>query len=72
MLTQATQRTMRQAFDLFNSDDDTSSRVNIVELGRLFQAVGFNVEKSRMSDLIHDLGFNKNESIDFPEFLQVC
>jgi len=63
---------MRQAFDLFNSDDDTSSRVNIVELGRLFQAVGFNVEKSRMSDLIHDLGFNKNESIDFPEFLQVC
>ena len=72
MLTQATQRTMRQAFDLFNSDDDTASRVNIVELGRLFQAVGFNVEKSRMSDLIHDLGFNKNESIDFPEFLQVC
>ena len=72
MLTQATQRTMRQAFDLFNSDDDTSSRVNIVELGRLFQAVGLNVEKSRMSDLIHDLGFNKNESIDFPEFLQVC
>jgi len=63
---------MRQAFDLFNSDDDTSSRVNIVELGRLFQAVGLNVEKSRMSDLIHDLGFNKNESIDFPEFLQVC
>ena len=71
MLTQATQRTMRQAFDLFNSDDDTASRVNIVELGRLFQAVGFNVEKSRMSDLIHDLGLNKNESIDFQEFLQV-
>ena len=60
---------IKEAFDLF--DTDGSGSIDPKELRAAMQSLGFEAKNQTIYQMITDLDKNKNNSIDFEEFLDM-
>lgn len=68
-LTEAQKRELRQAFDLF--DAEGTGRIPSAEVKVALRALGFEVRKEELKQLLADIGTTVAGTLDFNEFLRV-
>jgi Ca2+-binding EF-hand superfamily protein len=68
-LTEAQKSELRQAFDLF--DTSGSGKIPAAEVKVALRALGFEVKKEELRQLLTEVGSSINSTIDFSEFLNV-
>ena len=60
---------IRQTFAMFDEDD--SSTITINEIGNIYKALGHNLSKKQLSEMIERNDLNKDGHITFHEFLSM-
>lgn len=68
-LTNTQKRELREAFDLF--DADGTGRIPATDVKVALRALGFEVKKEELRQLLNEVGCNVNNTIDFNEFMSV-
>uniref|UniRef100_A0A7S1LMV2 EF-hand domain-containing protein n=1 Tax=Neobodo designis TaxID=312471 RepID=A0A7S1LMV2_NEODS len=68
-LSDAQRDELRQAFDLFDSEG--TGRIQATEVKVALRALGFEVKKDELKQLLTEVGTNPNGTMDFNEFLRV-
>lgn len=68
-LTNTQKRELRQAFDLFDSEG--TGRIAATEVKVALRALGFEVKKDELRQLLNEVGCQVNSTIDFNEFMSV-
>jgi centrin-1 len=68
-LTDAQRDELREAFDLFDSEG--TGRIQATEVKVALRALGFEVKKDELKQLLADVGTNMSSTMDFNEFLRV-
>jgi calmodulin len=59
----------KEAFNLFDKDGDGA--ISVKELGTVMRALGNNPTESELQDIINELDQNQDNTIDFPEFMNI-
>ena len=57
----------KEAFSLFDKDGDGT--ITTTELGVVMKSLGQNPTEQELKDMLHEIDFNSDGSIDFSEFL---
>lgn len=60
---------LREAFDLF--DDENSGHINCHELKVCMRALGFEVKKKEVLELVNEVDVNDSGRIDYADFLSI-
>lgn len=68
-LTETQKRELREAFDLFDSQG--TGRIAATDVKVALRALGFEVKKEELRQLLADVGCSVNSTIDFNEFMSV-
>jgi centrin-1 len=68
-LSDAQRDELRQAFDLFDSEG--TGRIQATEVKVALRALGFEVKKDELKQLLTEVGTDPNGTMDFNEFLRV-
>jgi centrin-1 len=68
-LTNTQKRELREAFDLFDSHG--TGRIPATDVKVALRALGFEVKKEELRQLLAEVGCNVNNTIDFNEFMHV-
>lgn len=68
-LTNTQKRELREAFDLF--DAQGTGRIPATDVKVALRALGFEVKKEELRQLLNEVGCNVNNTIDFNEFMSV-
>ncbi|KAF9423725.1 phosphorylase kinase, delta [Podila epigama] len=67
--TEEERNTFKESFDVFDKNSDGS--INAAELRALLKIVGEQVHKTSIADVMEEFDTNKDQQIDFDEFLQL-
>mmetsp|Transcript_9777 Transcript_9777/g.32739 ORF Transcript_9777/g.32739 Transcript_9777/m.32739 type:complete len:291 (-) Transcript_9777:133-1005(-) len=68
-VTEEQMQEIREAFELF--DADGSGKVDVRELKIAMRALGFNVKKAEVREMVAELGKDEHDTVDYDEFVKL-